>query len=85
MSAAISLQNTPARQVIHRTRGRSHGHITRLMSPRNLGEILKPFVFLDLFDNRGDQPRVAPPPHLELGESENLYQSAADIPEVGRA
>ena len=39
-----------ARPIIHRTRGRRHGPITRLMSPGDLGEVLKPFVFLDLFD-----------------------------------
>jgi len=35
------------RSIAHRTRGRSHGPITRLMSPSDLGELLKPFVFLD--------------------------------------
>jgi redox-sensitive bicupin YhaK (pirin superfamily) len=53
MSAAIALEHTQVRQVIHRTRGQRHGIITRLMSPGDLGEILKPFVFLDLFDNQG--------------------------------
>ena len=150
MPAAIALKHTPARRVIYRTRGRRHGFITRLMSPGDLGEILKPFVFLDLFDNQGDrvptfglhphsglatltyvaegsvsyedtngatgilraggvewmragkgvwhsggggdpgltrgfQLWVALPPHLELGDSESLYQSAADIPKAGPA
>ena len=150
MSAIIAPEQTRARQVIYRTRGRSHGYITRLMSPGDLGEVLKPFVFLDLFDNRGDrfptfglhphsglatltyvaegsvsyedtngatgilraggvewmragkgvwhsggagdpgltrgfQLWVALPPHLELGESESLYQSTADIPQAGPA
>jgi redox-sensitive bicupin YhaK (pirin superfamily) len=34
-------------------RGHTHGVITRLMSPGDLGAVLKPFVFLDLFDNQG--------------------------------
>ena len=38
---------------MHRTRGRTNGPVTRLMSPSDLGEILKPFVFLDLFDHEG--------------------------------
>ena len=38
------------RQIIRRTHGLRHGPITRLMSPGDLGEALKPFVFLDLFD-----------------------------------
>lgn len=40
---------TRARAIVHRTRGSTHGPITRLVSPGDLGEILKPFVFLDLF------------------------------------
>ena len=42
-----------ARAIVQRTRGRTHGPVTRLMSPSDLGEILKPFVFLDLFDHEG--------------------------------
>jgi redox-sensitive bicupin YhaK (pirin superfamily) len=38
------------RKIVRRTRGTRHGAITRLMSPSDLGEVLKPFVFLDLFD-----------------------------------
>jgi redox-sensitive bicupin YhaK (pirin superfamily) len=43
------LRERPSR-IVHRTRGRRHGPVTRLMSPGDLGEVLKPFVFLDLFD-----------------------------------
>jgi hypothetical protein len=42
-----------ARAIVQRTRGRTHGPVTRLMSPSDFGEILKPFVFLDLFDHEG--------------------------------
>jgi redox-sensitive bicupin YhaK (pirin superfamily) len=42
-----------ARAIAQRTRGRTHGAVTRLMSPSDFGEILKPFVFLDLFDHKG--------------------------------
>src|SRR4029077_9943453 len=41
------------RQIVHRTHGRRQGPITRLMSPSDLGQTLKPFVFLDLFDTEG--------------------------------
>jgi redox-sensitive bicupin YhaK (pirin superfamily) len=41
---------TTARRIVHRTRGSNHGAITRLVSPGDLGELLKPFVFVDLFD-----------------------------------
>jgi redox-sensitive bicupin YhaK (pirin superfamily) len=42
-----------ARAIVQRTRGQTRGPVTRLMSPSDLGEILKPFVFLDLFDHAG--------------------------------
>ena len=43
-----------ARPIAQRTRGSAHGPLTRLMSPSDFGEILKPFVFLDLFDHEGE-------------------------------
>jgi redox-sensitive bicupin YhaK (pirin superfamily) len=46
-------QSQRPRAIIHRARGSSHGAITRLMSPGDLGQVLKPFVFLDAFDNGG--------------------------------
>jgi redox-sensitive bicupin YhaK (pirin superfamily) len=42
-----------ARAIVQHTRGVTSGPVTRLMSPSDLGEILKPFVFLDLFDHEG--------------------------------
>ena len=45
----MSIQ-TKNRKVVHCTRGYRHGPTTRLMSPSDLGEQLKPFVFLDLFE-----------------------------------
>jgi redox-sensitive bicupin YhaK (pirin superfamily) len=45
---------TSARRITNRTHGKNHGLVTRLMSPSDFGEILKPFVFLDLFDNEGE-------------------------------
>ncbi len=41
---------SPPRRITHRTRGQTHGPITRLMSPGDLGQVVKPFVFLDHFD-----------------------------------
>jgi redox-sensitive bicupin YhaK (pirin superfamily) len=46
-----------ARQIVLRTRGSSHGPITRLVSPGDLGQNIKPFVFLDYFDA---DPKSAP-------------------------
>ncbi|MEX3941872.1 pirin family protein [Paraburkholderia sp. BR10937] len=41
------------RRIEYLTRGRQHGPVTRLMSPSDLGAVLKPFVFLDLVDTDG--------------------------------
>jgi hypothetical protein len=50
---AKSTSPSRARAIVQRTRGRTLGPATRLMSPSELGEMLKPFVFLDLFDHEG--------------------------------
>lgn len=42
-----SLAEASPRAIVGRTFGRTRGPITRLMSPSDLGEELKPFVFLD--------------------------------------
>src|SRR2546426_1778681 len=53
MPLSASITRSPPREIAARTRGHSHGPITRLMSPSDFGQLLKPFVFLDLFDNKG--------------------------------
>jgi redox-sensitive bicupin YhaK (pirin superfamily) len=52
LTGMIMTQNSPSR-IAKRTRGESQGPITRLMSPSDFGRLLKPFVFLDLFDTQG--------------------------------
>jgi redox-sensitive bicupin YhaK (pirin superfamily) len=52
-AASTSIVHTPGRKIARRTRGHTQGPITRLMSPSDFGQLLKPFVFLDLFDNKG--------------------------------
>src|SRR3977135_4137841 len=65
MTLALAKSTPPrlARAIVQRTRGRTHGPITRLMSPSDLGGILKPFVFLDLFDHEGARFNGALHPH----------------------
>jgi len=48
-SATLSTKPAPSspRRIAFRTRGRRHGPITRLVSPSDVGEMIKPFVFLD--------------------------------------
>jgi redox-sensitive bicupin YhaK (pirin superfamily) len=67
MFIAATLAPEQTRAVVHRSHGRGHGFVTRLMSPGDLGEVLKPFVFLDLFDNRGETfPTFGLHPHSGL-------------------
>jgi redox-sensitive bicupin YhaK (pirin superfamily) len=42
------------RAIVHQSSGHRGGPITRLASPGDLGELIKPFVFLDLFELDGD-------------------------------
>ena len=53
MAKSTAVIGERPRQIVDRTSGPRHGPITRLMSPFDLGQVLKPFVFLDLFDDEG--------------------------------
>src|ERR1700689_3054651 len=53
MSLTTLVERGSGSRIAKRTRGQKHGPITRLMSPSDLGQLLKPFVFLDLIDNQG--------------------------------
>jgi redox-sensitive bicupin YhaK (pirin superfamily) len=53
-----------ARRIVHRTRGESRGPLTRVFSPTDVGELIKPFVLLDYFDLIPDTvPRFGIHPH----------------------
>jgi redox-sensitive bicupin YhaK (pirin superfamily) len=73
MSLALAKSPPPrlARAILQRTRGQTHGPVTRLMSPSDFGEILKPFVFLDLFDHEG--PPFNGPLHPHSGIATLTY------------
>ena len=60
-----TLAPLPTRSIVHQTRGSTHGPITRLVSPGDLGEVLKPFIFLDRFEVAagGQPPRFGMHPH----------------------
>ncbi len=47
--AEAPVASVATRAIAYRTRGSQHGPITRLVSPGDVGEWIKPFVFLDLF------------------------------------
>ncbi|MDQ7981604.1 pirin family protein [Paraburkholderia sp. SARCC-3016] len=43
----VTADSQRARRVLQRTKGKSTGPITRLASPSDIGQLIKPFVFLD--------------------------------------
>lgn len=52
------------RKLALRTHGHAHGAITRLASPGDVGELIKPFVFLDHFEaDAADAPKFGFHPH----------------------
>jgi redox-sensitive bicupin YhaK (pirin superfamily) len=62
---------------VHRTRGRLHGPITRLVSPSDLGQVLKPFVFLDYFDmQRASFPGFGLHPHSGIATLTHLLEGS---------
>src|SRR5258705_10292464 len=65
-----------ARAIIRRTRGQSHGPVTRLMSPSDFGKILKPFVFLDLFDHEGEPFSAGLHPHSGIATLSYVVEGA---------
>jgi redox-sensitive bicupin YhaK (pirin superfamily) len=46
------------REIVSRTRGTTRGPITRLVSPSDLGELIKPIVFLDLAEFEDGSERM---------------------------
>ncbi|WP_167236689.1 pirin family protein [Massilia genomosp. 1] len=59
------LKQTPAaqRQLAVRSAGRSRGGINRLVSPGDIGQLIKPFVFLDLFQLGANGSNMGMHPH----------------------
>ena len=58
------LPETTPRPIALRDRGHTHGPLTRLVSPGDIGELIKPFVFLDYFEtDPANAPRFGFHPH----------------------
>lgn len=71
------------RSIVRRTRGRRHGPITRLVSPSDIGELIKPFVFLDLFDiSATNAPSFGWHPHSGIATLTVLHQGAFEYQET---
>jgi len=79
MISTTRSQTSPAktRRIAHRTTGHRQGPITRLMSPGDLGELVKPFVFLDYFEMSG-AASLPVHPHSGIATHTTLLQGSVD-------
>jgi redox-sensitive bicupin YhaK (pirin superfamily) len=86
MRVTTMLATSATRQIVHRSRGRSHGPVTRLMSPEDIGQMLKPFVFLDLLDTKGDIfPTFGLHPHSGLATLTYLAEGSVSYEDTNGA
>jgi redox-sensitive bicupin YhaK (pirin superfamily) len=80
MMEANDEMNIPGlRKIAARTAGSKHGPITRLMSPGDFGERLKPFVFLDYFDMQGPPFEGALHPHSGIATLTYVIEGRVDL------
>ncbi len=80
---AVLKNSLPQRDIALRTRGQRHGPITRLVSPSDIGEIIKPFVFLDLFDISASRaPNFGWHPHSGIATLTVLHEGAIEYQET---
>ncbi|RKF45055.1 hypothetical protein BCY88_27800 [Paraburkholderia fungorum] len=78
-SAPPSAPRRAGRAIVTRTAGRQHGPVKRLVSPSDLGEVLKPFVFLDYFDSTVEAGmRFSMHPHSGLATTTVLLEGEVD-------
>jgi redox-sensitive bicupin YhaK (pirin superfamily) len=78
MTVAFAKSPRPnlVRPIAHRSRGLTHGPVTRLMSPSDVGEILKPFVFLDLIDHEGAPFEGSLHPHSGIATVTYIFEGS---------
>jgi redox-sensitive bicupin YhaK (pirin superfamily) len=76
------------RPVVFRTNGRGHGEVFRLISPNDLGQQLKPFVFLDSFGGVMDEFAAGGKMHPHSGIGTVTVFTRGDVqfddPEAGQ-
>jgi redox-sensitive bicupin YhaK (pirin superfamily) len=81
--SAVLKERVPQRPIALRTRGQRHGAITRLVSPSDIGELIKPFVFLDLFDiSAAAAPNFGWHPHSGIATLTVLHKGAIEYQET---
>ncbi|NUO54082.1 MAG: pirin family protein [Polyangiaceae bacterium] len=76
-ASSVGALRSRTRGIVELTAGHTHGPITRLMSPGDLGELVKPFVFLDYFEAKAfGGPGMADHPHSGIATHTTLLQGS---------
>lgn len=79
IASSIGAVRSRGRRIVQLTTGHTQGPITRLMSPGDLGERVKPFVFLDYFETSGaGGPRMPDHPHSGIATHTTLLGGEVD-------
>ena len=78
MANRVQISSPTHRRIAHRTTGHRQGPITRLMSPGDIGERVKPFVFLDYFEFGNVKAGLPVHPHSGLATHTTLLQGSVD-------
>ncbi|KQQ55677.1 pirin [Pseudomonas sp. Leaf127] len=79
MTRTLAVQHQAQRRITRQTSGRVHGPITRLMSPGDLGQVLKPFVFLDIFSLQAKGLKSSFGMHPHSGIATVTYMISGDV------
>ncbi|MDW3563484.1 hypothetical protein CIW68_08245 [Enterobacter cloacae] len=66
------------RNIDYRTHGNTRRGVTRLVSPGDLGQLIKPFVFLDLFHLEGSASKMGMHPHSGIATVTVVMDGALD-------
>jgi redox-sensitive bicupin YhaK (pirin superfamily) len=77
-AATLSAQ----RVIALRTEGHSRSGITRFVSPGDIGEVIKPFVFLDLFAMQGSRGNLGMHPHSGIATVTVVMNGAMEYHET---
>jgi redox-sensitive bicupin YhaK (pirin superfamily) len=80
IDSRVTADSQKVRPVLQRTRGKTTGPITRLASPSDIGQLIKPFVFLDYLDVKSPIERDAPlHPHSGIATLTALMEGSLHL------
>lgn len=76
------MNSTDQRSIIYRSNGSTRGGVNRLVSPGDLGQMIKPFVFLDLFHLETPASKMGMHPHSGIATVTVVMDGALEYRET---